>query len=417
MIFIFLKDLFADPYNKLLLKGCMKPETKFIEKLNVPDDLYLIVNDKIAVSKTWLISSIEDLDLRKVDEIELQSPKPKPIKIENEYYFLVSRLKEYSKEVFEKCKKDRSVIELKNLNEKDYIFACEYEDGWEKSHKANTRAKILLHKNWCDIFVFGLEDISKKMDDVNIKNEHKEPFFSNKFPSKSESSSCNFEQRSAKNTGFGTSASYKDTKKMLGIHAQGICCIYLIRIGYVDVLRDSMKINKSVDDNYVVIKFGKTIDLKKRLAEHNASFQSRYKNTDIKLLKYICVHESYLTDSEAKVSEYFCNSNCKLDVEKQNELIAIPNDKNFLKKVKAFLCEIGNNYNKEIHSLRDIIEQGKNHEKALMATIEEMRKNAELQKQIEIQEIKNKLEEEYRIKVSIHETEYNKIIEKLRNKL
>ena len=52
-----------------------------------------------------------------------------------------------------------------------------------------------------------------------------------------------------------------------------IPCIYVFSLGYVKELRNSMNIDKSIDDDNIVIKYGMTDNLLRCSSEHVKEYQ------------------------------------------------------------------------------------------------------------------------------------------------
>ena len=163
--------------------------------------------------------------------------------------------------------------------------------------------------------------------------------------------------------------------------------VYLIRIGKVKDLRESMKISKELhpDDNAYLYKFGKSNDCIRRFSEHTSkSGYGNYSNS-ISMNTFVFIDESNITKAENKLQTYFTECNLKHEFtdtagKTHNELIVLTSID--LKQVKEKYDHLLAIYgNKNDSQIADSIEHIKDtYEKQL------------LQKDIEILDLKRDIE-------------------------
>lgn len=118
-----------------------------------------------------------------------------------------------------------------------------------------------------------------------------------------------------------------DVKAFLSVSATPMPVIYLFIIGKIGDLRKEMKIDKAATfkDSGLVAKFGYTIDLKRRTAEHEKTF-SKFKGANIYLKCYSYVDPENLSEAESELRKYFEDEECLItDCEKFKELVVLNN--------------------------------------------------------------------------------------------
>lgn len=94
-----------------------------------------------------------------------------------------------------------------------------------------------------------------------------------------------------------------------------ISCTYLIFVGSVFEKRKLCKIDKSVSDNDIVAKYGKTKNLKKRFKDHKLTYGK------IELMLFEPVHKKNLKIAEDKIGNYFVKKGLKIKMRGKSELV------------------------------------------------------------------------------------------------
>ncbi len=105
-----------------------------------------------------------------------------------------------------------------------------------------------------------------------------------------------------------------------------ISCIYLFTMGTVASLRKTFNIPSEINDNDIVIKYGRTEDLERRTSEHNNDY-GKLENVELRLLMYSFVDASYAVEAENDIANFYTYSKYKFETEGRNEMAIIPKDK------------------------------------------------------------------------------------------
>lgn len=159
-------------------------------------------------------------------------------------------------------------------------------------------------------------------------------------------------------------------------------CIYLILLGKVSELRDTFNIDPSIPNDTKLYKYGLTIDLSRRMMEHDNEY-GRMKNVDIIVSIFQGIDPQYLSKAETDIREECNTYSINLQHEEYKELIFL-NDRQFT-HLKRNFGRIGRDYSGHSKELNDKI-------RALEDEIKEMlhdKKEAELRFQLELQQEKN----------------------------
>lgn len=134
--------------------------------------------------------------------------------------------------------------------------------------------------------------------------------------------------------------------------------IYLIKIGKVKELRESMSISRELypDDNAIIYKFGRSRDILKRYVQHCSQVKYGKYNNKIELTWFIPIPEHLLSDAENDVSGYFKNNNLLFEFKDASgmdhkELIVV-NDS--IKYIKTKYMQLGKDYPSSGKDLIDI---------------------------------------------------------------
>lgn len=141
---------------------------------------------------------------------------------------------------------------------------------------------------------------------------------------------------------------YNVLKEVLNKTSTKMSCIYLIKIGIVKDLRKSMKISEDYDDKDTVYKYGMSIDLTRRLKEHEKEYGD-YKGSDLSIQLYDYIDPQYISNAEKSLKSFFEATDMEFIFKKYNELVIIPNDK--LKNVKKIFRDVSKMYMSSITEL------------------------------------------------------------------
>jgi predicted GIY-YIG superfamily endonuclease len=132
-----------------------------------------------------------------------------------------------------------------------------------------------------------------------------------------------------------------ESRKILKTSSCKISSIYLLTLGYVKDLRNSFQIPESFADNYILVKYGRTDNLERRLKEHQNKF-NKIDNVNVLLKLYSYVDSDLASKAENDVKLLFqLNKNILVHPE-YNEL-AVINPDDFDKWKQAYDI-IRNNY-------------------------------------------------------------------------
>jgi hypothetical protein len=117
--------------------------------------------------------------------------------------------------------------------------------------------------------------------------------------------------------------SAKIIKTVYNTISDQIPCVYLFTLGYVKDLRSSMQLSDIYDDDDVVAKYGFTKDLTRRTGEHIKKY-GKIANSILRLKHNTFIDPLYLSNAETDIKSYVDSLRIKLDHEKEDELIVIP---------------------------------------------------------------------------------------------
>lgn len=100
--------------------------------------------------------------------------------------------------------------------------------------------------------------------------------------------------------------------------------IYLLRLGTVDALRGKLVIPKRHMDDHIVLKYGRTIDLRRRVSEHARSFRKRLPGSEVGLVYHSPVHPSLLVEAERNIEQWFKEADMYLENKTHTEIAIAP---------------------------------------------------------------------------------------------
>ncbi len=99
--------------------------------------------------------------------------------------------------------------------------------------------------------------------------------------------------------------------------------VYLFRLGTVEDLRKQLYIPQRHADNCIVLKYGRTIDLRRRMSEHRRSFRVRLPPDDPVLVYHSLIHPNYLVKAEKNIEAWFKDAHLYLENQEHTELAIV----------------------------------------------------------------------------------------------
>lgn len=152
-------------------------------------------------------------------------------------------------------------------------------------------------------------------------------------------------------------------------------CVYLLELGKVSNLRESLGISNEIDDKMTVYKYGMTEDMKDRMLKHINDY-GKMKNVEMNLKLFSYIDVKYKLNAEQDLRLFFNSINVKLEVDGRNELIAIQD--NMYKIVEQHFKTVANDY---LGATREIQKE--------METLKNNYEKEMLKKDLEIQKLLN----------------------------
>ncbi len=156
-----------------------------------------------------------------------------------------------------------------------------------------------------------------------------------------------------------TGIEYDVLKNVLSKTKRKIPGIYLHDLGRVKDLKHKMKLGSYFDnrDDFHVYKYGRSIDLSKRMGQHVKFFT---KFSGVKLVQFAVIDESNLVQAEQEIRQRFKKWNCCLEYHSKKELVCLSK-----KKLKETIGNYGVIQNRYVGTLRGLAETIKTQRKAL----------------------------------------------------
>lgn len=144
--------------------------------------------------------------------------------------------------------------------------------------------------------------------------------------------------------------------KRLGKATSGrISCVYLYALNTVGKLRDSMEIpDKYSDDNAIVYKFGKSIDLEQRTRDHVKNYGT-IDGVKIELAYYSYIDPEYISKAEASIAHMTRGMGLAFDYSNSKELIIASSSE--LKLVKEHYDTMTTMYRGSLKQIVDKLEK------------------------------------------------------------
>jgi hypothetical protein len=152
-------------------------------------------------------------------------------------------------------------------------------------------------------------------------------------------------------------------------------CVYLLELGKVSNLRESLGISDEIDDKMTVYKYGMTEDMKDRMLRHINDY-GKMKNVEMNLKLFSYIDVKYKVNAEQDLRLFFNSINLKLEVDGRNELIVLQD--NMYKIVENHFKTVSNEY---LGATREIQKE--------METLKNNYEKDMLKKDLEIQKLLN----------------------------
>lgn len=128
-------------------------------------------------------------------------------------------------------------------------------------------------------------------------------------------------------------------KAVFNKYSQNFPCIYLLSLGKVKDLKLIYQLNEELDDHLTVYKYGFTMDMKRRLAEHQRDY-GKLCNVELEIFNYVDV--KYTSEAEGDIRDLFDSFDKSINVQGKNELVVL-NQKQ-LDRVKKEYTRTGREY-------------------------------------------------------------------------
>jgi hypothetical protein len=113
-----------------------------------------------------------------------------------------------------------------------------------------------------------------------------------------------------------------------------ISCVYRIALGIAKDLRKIMNLPASIPDGYIIIKYGLTNDLDRRMSEHSRT----YKFTKLGLMNFAHIDTQFLAPAEADLKALFAEIEVPIKYKTHTELVAVdPKHENHIKKQYGYI--------------------------------------------------------------------------------
>jgi hypothetical protein len=99
-------------------------------------------------------------------------------------------------------------------------------------------------------------------------------------------------------------------------------CVYRFSLGTVATLRQSMNIPTTIKDNFIVIKYGRTRDIRERILKHIKTYE-KIDGVALGLMNCVYVDPKYLSVAECEIKEFYCATETPIIFASFKELFAI----------------------------------------------------------------------------------------------
>ncbi|AZL89711.1 MUTS family DNA-binding domain protein [Megavirus baoshan] len=182
-------------------------------------------------------------------------------------------------------------------------------------------------------------------------------------------------------------------KEVFSTTSSTLPTIYLFSIGRVKDLRATLKIDKKYHDDDIVCKGGETIDLTRRINEHNTTY-GKLPGAILCLKWHNYIDPQYTSKAETELFMLLDKLGHKMDHPKYNELIIFPKDKKAGNFIIDQFKNVSNKYLGHVKVLVDKIKELENEisELKYKNEINELKyKNIILEKDLEIAGLKKRV--------------------------
>ena len=203
-----------------------------------------------------------------------------------------------------------------------------------------------------------------------------------------------------------TNPTYKTVLNVLNKNAVNLFpCIYLFSLGTVKKLKKSFNIEKYDSEDDIVVKYGRTDNLSRRMKEHENNY-GKIKNVQLELLMFTMIDSEYTANAESKLSVFM--KQFKLKHDKFNELAIIK--KSSIKDIKIQYSLINEAYGGRVNKINssyemDMLKKDNEYQKIISekneiisekdAIIKE-KENELLRKELEFMKEINRLKKKYK---------------------
>lgn len=143
-------------------------------------------------------------------------------------------------------------------------------------------------------------------------------------------------------------------RESLKCNTMKISCIYLLTLNTVANLRTSLSIPSKYLDDMIVVKYGRTDDLHRRLNEHMTQTFESVEGLDLKVKYYGYVDDEYASKAESHIERFFDFGNYRFINEKYVELAIIPANKfdEIKKQYEVIQSKYSGTQNEYIHQIQ-----------------------------------------------------------------
>ena len=117
--------------------------------------------------------------------------------------------------------------------------------------------------------------------------------------------------------------SVKNVRAVFKTFSKKVPCIYRCSLGTAKTLRTSMNLSDEIKDDFIIIKYGFTDDLDRRLSEHKLEYEKKINGVKLGFMNFAYIDPKFLSEAETSLKEYFQSTEIPVKYEKYTELIAI----------------------------------------------------------------------------------------------
>ncbi len=145
-------------------------------------------------------------------------------------------------------------------------------------------------------------------------------------------------------------------RQFVSMNKAKISCVYLLNLGCAKDIRKKMKLDDTVDDDSLILKFGLTDNFDRRLGEHR---NKTFRGIDFSVMNYAFIDTTEIADAEQDVAEFFKDDVDGIDIKYNNskEIFAVANNKSVLKMVKKQYEIIAERYKGSVANVINEIEK------------------------------------------------------------